>query len=77
MFFIKKKESWNVSSNEITSEENFLNRRSLFKPLLSFSISPFLLSFPSNQSHSSVGYSLTSKINEKYIINRKITEEIY
>ena len=52
-----------------------MNRRAILKPLLSFTISPFLISFPSYQSHSGVGYSFTSKINKKYIIDRKITEE--
>ncbi len=75
MFFFKKNESWQISENEVTSEEKFLNRRAILKPLLSFTISPFLISFPSYKSHSGVGYSFTSKINKKYIIDRKITEE--
>ena len=75
MFFFKKNESWKISENEVTSEEKFLNRRAILKPLLSLTISPFLISFPSHQSHSGVGYSFTSKINKKYIIDRKITEE--
>ena len=75
MFFFKKNESWKISENEVTSEEKFLNRRAILKPLLSFTISPFLISFPSYKSHSGVGYSFTSKINKKYIIDRKITEE--
>ena len=75
MFFFKKNESWKISENEVTSEEKFLNRRAILKPLLSLTISPFLISFPSHQSHSGVGYSFTSKINKKYITDRKITEE--
>ncbi len=75
MFFLKKKESWRISGNEVTSEESFLNRRSVLKPLLSFTISPFLLGIPSYHSFASNRYSLTSKINTKYIVNRKMTEE--
>ena len=71
---LKNKNNWQISENEVTSEQAFFDRRFLLKSLASLSIVPLTLSFPKT-SFSSQDYNYSSKINKKYILNRSITEE--
>ena len=74
MIFLKNKENWSSSENDVTSEEHFQKRRYLIKSLSLFPAYPIAFSLNPSKSLSD-DYSHSSKINRDYILNEKITEE--
>ena len=74
MIFVKNKENWSISENDVTSEEHFQKRRYLIKSLSLFPVYPIAFSLNPSKSLSD-DYSHSSKINRDYILNEKITKE--